>query len=80
MKSCGSWKEFKTQSSNDFAYRQRQPISDLYGWHVNNYMENYFRDLSFDDYSQYTYSTHRDDEDTENFEPHSHSFILPWNA
>ena len=33
-----------------------------------------FGDLSFDDYSsQYTYSTHRDDEDSENFEPHRNS-------
>ena len=59
---------------NDFAYVQRHPISDPYKWHVNNYMQNYFGDLSFDDYSsQYTYSTHRDDEDSENFEPHRNS-------
>ncbi|KAM2191998.1 hypothetical protein EV2_028484 [Malus domestica] len=70
MELSDSWKESETQSSNDFAYGQRQPISDPYGWHVNNYMQNYFKDLSFDDYSsQYTYSTHRDDEDSENFEP-----------
>ena len=56
MESSDSWKESETQSSNDFAYGQRQPISDPYGWHVNNYMQNYFGDLSFDDYSsQYTY-------------------------
>ena len=67
--SSSSWKESETQSSNDFAHGQRQPISDPYGWHVNNYMQNYFGDLSFDDYSsQYTYSTHRDDEDSEKFE------------
>ncbi|CAL9012507.1 unnamed protein product, partial [Prunus brigantina] len=53
--SSSSWKESETQSSNDFAHEQRQPISDPYGWHVNNYMENYFGDLSFADYSsQYT--------------------------
>ncbi|KAI5317211.1 hypothetical protein L3X38_036918 [Prunus dulcis] len=72
--SSSSWKESETQSSNDFAHGQRQPISDPYGWHVNNYMQNYFGDLSFDDYSsQYTYSTHRDDEDSESFEPHRNS-------
>ncbi|CAL8999448.1 unnamed protein product, partial [Prunus brigantina] len=72
--SSSSWKEFETQSSNDFAHGQCQPISDPYGWHVNNYMENYFGDLSFADYSsQYTYSTHRDDEDSEQFEPHRNS-------
>ena len=43
----------------------------LYGWYVNNYMQNYFGDLSFDDYSsQYTY---RDDEDSEKFEPRRNS-------
>ncbi|CAL2238030.1 unnamed protein product [Prunus armeniaca] len=42
--SSSSWKESETQSSNDFT-------SDPYGWHVNNYMQNYFGDLSFDDYS-----------------------------
>ena len=69
MESSGSWKESETQSSNDFSYGQRQPISDPYGWHVNNYMQNYFGDLSFDDYSsQYTHSTHRYDEDSEYFE------------
>ena len=74
MESSDSWKESQTQSSNDFAYTQRQPISDPYGWHVNNYMQNYFGDLSFDNYSsQYTHSTHRDDEDSENFEPHRNS-------
>ena len=72
--SSSSWKESETQSSNDFAHGQRQPISDPYGWHVNNYMQNYFGDLSFDDYSsQYTYSTHRDDEDSEKFEPRRNS-------
>ncbi|KAI5323247.1 hypothetical protein L3X38_032319 [Prunus dulcis] len=72
--SSSSWKESETQSSNDFAHGQRQPISDPYGWHVNNYMQTYFGDLSFDDYSsQYTYSTHRDDEDSESFEPHRNS-------
>ena len=46
----------------------------LYGWYVNNCMQNYFGDLSFDDYSsQYTYSTHRDDEDSEKFEPRRNS-------
>ena len=74
MESSDSWKESDTQSSNDFGYGQRQPISDPYGWHVNNYMENYFGDLSFDNYSsQYTHSTRRDDEDSENFEPHRNS-------
>ncbi|KAM1967681.1 hypothetical protein ACFX15_042706 [Malus domestica] len=74
MESSDSWKESETQSSNDFAYGQRQPISDPYGWHVNNYMQNYFGDLSFDDYSsQYIYSTHRDDEDSEKFESHRNS-------
>ena len=74
MESSNSWKESETQSSNDFASGQRQPSSDPYGWHVNNYMQNFFGDLSFDDYSsQYTYSTHRDDEDSQNFEPHRNS-------
>ena len=37
-------------------------------------MQNYFGDLSFDNYSsQYTYSTHRDDEDSEKFEPRKNS-------
>ncbi|KAM1253850.1 hypothetical protein TB2_041819 [Malus domestica] len=74
MELSDSWKQSETQSSNDFAYGQRQPISDPYGWHVNNYMQNYFGDLSFDNYSsQYTHSTHRDDEDSEKFEPHRNS-------
>ncbi|KAI5334236.1 hypothetical protein L3X38_024369 [Prunus dulcis] len=29
--SSSSWKESKTQSSNDFAHGQHQPISDPYG-------------------------------------------------
>ena len=45
MESSDLWKESETQSSNDFAYGQRQPISDPYGWHVNNYMQNYFGDF-----------------------------------
>ena len=53
MESSDSWKESETQSSNDFVYGQHQPISDPYGCHVNNYMQNYFRDLSFDDYSSH---------------------------
>ncbi|KAM1495861.1 hypothetical protein COP1_030309 [Malus domestica] len=74
MESSDSWKQSETQSLNDFAYGQGQPISDPYGWHVNNYIQNYFGDLSFDNYSsQYTHSTHRDDEDSEKFEPHRNS-------
>ncbi|KAM1925520.1 hypothetical protein ACFX13_032793 [Malus domestica] len=74
MESSDSWKQSQTQSSNDFSYGQPQPISDPYGWHINNYMQNYFGDLSFDNYSsQYTHSTHRDDEDSEKFEPHRNS-------
>ncbi|KAM1826106.1 hypothetical protein ACFX13_025498 [Malus domestica] len=74
MESSDSWKQSQTQSSNDFSYGQPQPISDPYRWHVNNYMQNYFGNLSFDNYSsQYTHSTRRDDEDSEKFEPHRNS-------
>ncbi|KAM2916542.1 hypothetical protein FF1_045441 [Malus domestica] len=74
MESSDSWKQSQPQSSNDFSYGQPQPISDPYGWHINNYMQNYFGDLSFDNYSsQYTHSTHRDDEDSDKFEPHRNS-------
>ncbi|KAM2071203.1 hypothetical protein ACFXTH_039730 [Malus domestica] len=74
MESSDSWNQSQPQSSNDFSYEQPQPISDPYGWHINNYMQNYFGDLSFDNYSsQYTHSTHRDDEDSDKFEPHRNS-------
>ncbi|XP_050145920.1 uncharacterized protein LOC126621463 isoform X1 [Malus sylvestris] len=74
MESSDSWNQSQPQSSNDFSYGQPQPISDPYGWHINNYMQNYFGDLSFDNYSsQYTHSTHRDDEDSDKFEPHRNS-------
>ncbi|KAB2631142.1 hypothetical protein D8674_008661 [Pyrus ussuriensis x Pyrus communis] len=35
MESRDSWKESETQSSNDFAYGQRQPTSDPYGFSYN---------------------------------------------
>ncbi|KAM2682035.1 hypothetical protein EV2_013644 [Malus domestica] len=74
MESSDSWNQSQPQSSNDFSYGQPQPISDPYGWHINNYMQNYFGDLSFDNYSsQYTHSTHRDDDDSDKFEPHRNS-------
>ena len=53
-----------------------QPIPpDPYGWHIGQYMQNYMREVSFNDYSsQYTHdSTQRDDEDSQNFEPHRSS-------
>ncbi|KAI5351042.1 hypothetical protein L3X38_003933 [Prunus dulcis] len=73
MKSSGLWKESETQSSNDYAYGQRQPFSDPYGdmltitcktilgiYHLMTTLHN-------------TLTLHRDDEDSAKFETHRNS-------
>ena len=43
-------------------------VSDPYGWHINNYMQNYQGDLPFDQYfSQYT-TVNENEEDSQNFQ------------
>ena len=68
--SSNSWIHSQAQPSGDSSYGQSQPISYPYydyqqgqshvvaypyAWHINNYMQNYQGDVSFDQYfSQYT--------------------------
>ena len=43
-------------------------VSDPYGWHINNYMQNYQGDLLFDQhFSQYT-TVNENEEDSQNFQ------------
>nr|XP_011469161.1 PREDICTED: uncharacterized protein LOC105352881 [Fragaria vesca subsp. vesca] len=89
--SDNSWSQSEGQSSNNYGYGQGQAMPNPYynfqygnpqsaplgpyGWHVNQYMQNYKCEVSFNDYSsQYTKgSAQRDDTDSENFVPHRSS-------